>query len=154
MEPIIELIEKLTSRNWTESIAYNGDFEQVIKKISSQFHFNFPLDYLEMLKQFNGGEVFGFKSKIHLFPLEELEGMNYDERFDEDLPGMFVIGDDGGGGIYFYDKSDYFKKGINTVWLVRLSMLGFDDSFKVGENLTDVYQKIIANISLRQLRPK
>lgn len=60
--------------------------------------------YLSFMKRHNGGEGDIGSSWLQLYPLEELESVNYMYEITEFLPGHILIGSNGGGEFYGIDS--------------------------------------------------
>lgn len=67
-----------------------------VGEIVSQFPFNFPASYLDVIRFINGQEGgIGPESWIILFPLEELKDRNKNYKYlMDDIPDYFLIGKD------------------------------------------------------------
>ena len=62
-----------------------------------------PKQYLDFMREHNGGEGDIGEAWLVLFLLEELEEINYDYEIDKYLPGHIIIGSDGSGELYGVD---------------------------------------------------
>lgn len=93
--------------NWGEFIfnePYTGD---EIEKINDVI---LPKQYIDFMKEHNGGEGDIGETWLVLFPLEELQGMNDAYCIEEFLPGHIIIGTNGGGELYGIDaEGNYFN---------------------------------------------
>ena len=85
-----------------------GVSDETITKIESEVEFKFPKSYLEVMKQFNGGEGnIGNNSWLLLFPLEILKEVNEDyETLMTDIPDYFLFGKDAADTGYAFHKSN------------------------------------------------
>ena len=82
-----------------------------------------PSDYVAFLKSQNGGEgVIGNESYLILWAVEELEPFNREYEVGSDCPELLLIGSDGGGEAYAFDKR-------STPWcVVQVPFIGMDYS--------------------------
>lgn len=72
---------------------YSGEFETVIYGVE------LPKEYVEFMKEHNGGEGDTGESWLVLFPIEELKGINDD--YHDFLPdGNIIIGSNGSGELF------------------------------------------------------
>lgn len=98
----------------------------VIEKINEVV---LPKDYVEFMKNHNGGEGDVGETWLILYPMEELQEINDDYEIEEFLPGHIIIGSNGSGELYGIDnKGNYF----NVPFLIDeddLTLLGNDIEF-------------------------
>jgi hypothetical protein len=80
--------------------------EDALAEFSKASTFQLPGDYLEFLRQMNGGEGFVGEPFIRLYTVEELLAMNLGYKFPEFFPGFFLLGTDGGGEAYAFRTSE------------------------------------------------
>jgi hypothetical protein len=83
----------------------------LVDGVEASFQLKFPDDYKELLLISDGGSIHGPKTVFNYEPAEYLSGHNMSEFFTTNIPAMVVIGDDGGGSIYYYDPHDRLGKG-------------------------------------------
>lgn len=62
-----------------------------------------PAEYLDFLRESNGGEGFVGESYLVLWRAEELEPFNREYQVAERAPGIFLFGSDGGGEGFGFD---------------------------------------------------
>ena len=121
-----------------------------LAKVEEQFGVRLPEDYRELLLYSDGGTVEGPKIEMNFESIEGLYGQNDDERFSEGLPGMFVIGDDGFGGIFFYDPEGRLGHGAYALFDVKLGVLGFDDAVFAAATLTEAVTLVLGGADFRK----
>ena len=93
--------------NWGEFIFNEPYTGNDVEKINDVI---LPKQYINFMKEHNGGEGDIGETWLLLFPLEELQGMNDAYSIEEFLPGHIIIGTNGGGELYGIDaKGDYFN---------------------------------------------
>lgn len=142
--PLVTLLQSLPAFKW--SAREPGNL-QAIQALEQEFSLQLPQDYQEFILYSNGGEVRGDEAVINLESPEILMGHNLDEAFQEYTPGIFVIGDDAGGCIYFYDPTNQLGHGVYALFLLPLGTLNFEDAIFVGKNLTEVIANIVSGES-------
>lgn len=59
-----------------------------------------PQNYIDFMKEHNGGEGDTGESYIVLYPIEELQKINDEYEISEYLPNHIIIGGDGGEELY------------------------------------------------------
>ena len=91
--------------NWG-SFEFNNPY--VGEPIESVNGIELPKQYLDFMREHNGGEGDIGEAWLVLFPLEELEEINYDYEIDKYLPGHIIIGSDGSGELYGVDENCRF----------------------------------------------
>ncbi|SDF61138.1 SMI1/KNR4 family protein [Chitinophaga filiformis] len=108
-------------------------FSEIIDSIDC----NFPDDYLDFLRETNGGVGFIRDGKyVHFWRAEEL--IKFNDGFDEFLPDFFLIGSDGGGtGFAIRRKEGTF---------VSFPFIGADED--TIENVGKVFREFLAYLSL------
>ena len=67
-----------------------------------------PRNYLDFMRQHNGGEGDTGETWLALYPLEELRDINDDYEISEALPGHIIIGGNGGEEFYGIDADGMF----------------------------------------------
>lgn len=82
----------------TENITKNAPLEEArFLEISQSINCRFPSDYIDFMKQYNGGEgVISDGWYVRFWPLEELQEANEDYIVSEFAPKLLLIGSDGG----------------------------------------------------------
>ena len=91
--------------NFIKNLSCNTPASQIaITDFEKYSNFKLPKDYVEFLKETNGGEGFvGENSYVIFWPLEKLLEYNKAYNVQEYAPGLFLIGSDGGGEAYAFD---------------------------------------------------
>lgn len=110
---------------------------EVVARVEQTFDLRFPSDFLDVLAWSNGFGMSYHKTNFSVRRLETLESDNLDDQYEENIPGMFVLGTDGGGAIYFFDPRGALGHGEFAVFLVPQSELGFKDAMLVGSTFTE-----------------
>jgi len=72
---------------------------------SSRLGVTLPSDYLDFLRQYDGGEGFIGDNYIVLWKAEELADFNREYGVEKYAPGVLLFGSDGGGEGYGFDTS-------------------------------------------------
>ncbi|RAJ83330.1 SMI1/KNR4 family protein SUKH-1 [Chitinophaga dinghuensis] len=119
-------IKKLVSNLEQNPALTLVEFGMVVQSLP----FDFPLDYLDYMKECNGGEgVIGEDGRyIRFWPLEELMKANEDYSVSEFAPGLFFIGTDGGGTALGFKKA--------TGAFIEISFIGMSDNDAVERGWT------------------
>ncbi|HEY5750634.1 MAG TPA: SMI1/KNR4 family protein [Chryseolinea sp.] len=78
--------------------------QKAVSEFSSRADFKLPNGYLEFLSTSNGAEGQLEGSYLILWPIEELFSLNEGYYVDEFAPGFFIIGSDGSGTAFAFDK--------------------------------------------------
>jgi hypothetical protein len=137
---LVDLLGGLPSRQFGRRAPASPE---EIESVEREFQLTFPADYRSLLESSNGGSVTGDGSLLHLDSLAVSHTENADETMEEGLPGMFRIGSDGGGSLYFYDPNDKLGCDPWAVFLIPMSDLSTERSIFVGRTLTDVIERIV-----------
>jgi hypothetical protein len=98
-----------------------------IRRIRAESGVQLPGEYVEFLRQVNGGEGFiGPNAYVILWRLEELRKYNDDYQVGEYAPGLFLFGSDGGGEAFALDTRS------EAMPIVSVPFVGMDlDSARV-----------------------
>lgn len=115
---------------------------QVIEESEHEYGIELPDDYKTSLSQIGHGTIIGPNQSIYIERASSTIGWNQYEEFDV-IPGMFVIGDDGGGGVYYYDTQNALGLGEYAMFLVHLGSISPEYSRFVGYNLKELIAKIL-----------
>jgi hypothetical protein len=113
--------------------------------LENKYHLQLPADYRELMLITNGCGLYGHRTKLNLEQADELLWHNEDPRFTADLPGMFVIGDDNGDALFYYDPTNRLDKGAYAIFQVDFGMIGFPHSKHAAGSLTQLIEAILAN---------
>lgn len=100
-----------------------------------------PGDYIEWLRQTNGGEGFAGENYLILWRAEELEDFNREYEVGEYAPGLILIGSTGGGEAYAFDTRE-------TGWpVVRVPFIGMSLKYaiRVGGTFSDFLASLATN---------
>ena len=82
----------------------NGPAEAaVVESLSAALGIALPHDYLDFLRQHNGGEGFIGESYIVLWKAEEIALFNREYEVAKYAPGILMFGSNGGGDGYGFD---------------------------------------------------
>jgi len=131
MNPTLALVTK----NLTK---HKGASKDVITKVSSLLDFAFPQDYSEFMQETNGGEgSMGQANYLILWKIEELAKLN--KEYDAELyaPGYLIIGSNGGGTAYAFDKS---KSNVVSFEFVGMTME--EEAQLLGNDFTSFLQNL------------
>jgi hypothetical protein len=119
-----------------------GDAQR-LARLEQEHGVSFPDDFRDVMLWSDGfGNGFR-KTQINVLPLRRLGLLNTQEDVETYLSGMFAIGDDGGGALYFYDPKNALGRGTYAVFLVPQGEIGFDDAMFAGASLTDVVESVL-----------
>src|SRR5690349_2331702 len=75
----------------------------IIERLSSNLGVALPRDYLDFLRQHNGGEGFVGDNYVVFWRAEELADFNREYEVEKYAPGIIMFGSDGGGEGYGFD---------------------------------------------------
>jgi hypothetical protein len=147
---IATLIQKLLAGAWHPHRLRPapGKLDRIARKYSVERE----RDFRDLYQLYDGGSV-TLRSSIHLESVDGIAGLNEDEVFREDLAGMFLIGDDGGGWVYFYDPTDRLGMGAYALFMVSMGVLEYEHAIFVGRTLLEAVESVARGEDLHD-RPK
>jgi hypothetical protein len=122
---ILELLGGLPESQW---VTRPSAPPESLAALESKYHLQLPADYRELMLVTNGCGLYGHRTKLNLEQAEELLWYNEDPDFAAQLPGMFVIGDDGGGALFYYDPANRLGKGAYAIFQVDFGAMDFPPS--------------------------
>ncbi|HYA40391.1 MAG TPA: SMI1/KNR4 family protein [Syntrophobacteraceae bacterium] len=97
--------------------------DSMVKAFGLRSGLQLPPDYIDFLKIANGGEGFiGKRLYLILWKIEDVLSFNVAYKVDDYVPGLILIGSDGGGEAFGFDKT-------MSPWpMVRVPLIGMDRS--------------------------
>jgi hypothetical protein len=139
---ILERLRGLPESQWMTSPPATPESLLAIER---KYKLRLPGDYRELMQVTNGFGLYGHRTQLNLEPADELFWHNEDPRFTAKLPGMFVIGDDNGDALFYYDPTNRLGKGIYAIFQVDFGMIGFPHSKHAAASLSELIEAILAN---------
>ena len=119
-----------------------------IEEIESVTGFELPADLRELLAWSNGLEIKSSKTKFSMSNAYDLAYTSSEPHFEEDLPGMLILGSDNGGSVFYADPKNQIGRGAWAVYLVRMSEAGIPHSIFVGASFTEAIDTLLAETDL------
>jgi len=109
-----------------------------IEELSSRLSVTLTSDYLDFLRQHNGGEGFIGDNYIVLWKAEELADFNREYEVEKYAPGILLFGSDGGGDGYGFDTTSA------SMEIVRIPFIGMDRRYAipVATSFPDLFEKL------------
>lgn len=110
----------------------------VVERLSSDLGVALPSDYLEFLREHNGGEGFLGENYIIFWKAEELSDFNREYEVESYAPGIFLFASSGGGEAYGFDTR---SAGLP---IVRIPFIGMDRRYAepVATDFPDLFTKL------------
>ncbi len=146
-----EIIQLLEIHGEDEWFSGGKGSPRTVEKLEHKLNVNLPEDYRQLLAFSNGGSIIGSHSAIHLEDVEGVILQSTDPWYMQNLPGMVIIGDDGGGKVYFLDPLNRLEHGRDCVYLVPMSSIGVEGAVKVGDNLLDAVRRLYGGENFSRL---
>src|SRR4051794_18456447 len=108
----------------------------VVDDLSASLGVALPSDYLDFLRQHNGGEGFIGDNYIIFWKAEELADFNREYEVEKYAPGILLFGSDGGG--YGFDTQSAATP------IVRVPFIGMERRYAtpVAEDFPDLFAKL------------
>jgi hypothetical protein len=107
---------------------------------------NIPLDYLETMRIFNGGEGWINASYIRFYPLEDLSHVNHIYHVQEFLPKMLIFASTGGGEAYAFN----FDK--PQLMITKIPFIPLDIQY--GETISTDFESFILQLASEETENK
>jgi hypothetical protein len=105
----------------------------------------FPDDYRGVVLASNHAALTGPNESINFEPIEGVASLTADHAHS--LRDMVVVGDNGGGAVYFYDPNNALGHGQWALYWVNLGDLALDNARLAGKDLTDALHRIANGVS-------
>ena len=96
-----------------------------------------PADYIELLKQFNGGEGFVSEEYLRLDKAEELIEVNADIEIAQFDKNIFVIGGNGGGEFIAIDF-----RGKKPAYILTPFIFEYEAIIELGSSIDELFERI------------
>ncbi len=116
---------------------------QRLSELEGEYGVTFPADYRELKLAADGVSLGNGGSRLELEIIDETYDHLGDEVLEKNLPGMILIGSDGGGKAYFYDPKNRLGKGAFAVFMASFSAPFFEESIYLGGSLTEVIDRVL-----------
>lgn len=143
------LIERLRAQGtaFTPMLPVPG----VVESFETDLGRELPEDCRAWLTEFGGGTLNpGGVTPLCLLHVEELwDALEYEEYL-EHLPGMLVIGDSGGGDLYFYDPDGRMGAGEWSLWIVQMGVLDLARARFAGRSLSHAVERLLDGVDFMQ----
>jgi len=135
------LLALLQSHGWKGNIpVVPGEVETVAQRFGIA---RLPPDYQEVLTHSNGGSLYGFKTPLILFSVQEVLQLYREHDLYSHMAGSLIFGADGGGTLYAYDLRIHRESGAYQVFFVREDDSGYDKAIFRAPGLFSVAVRII-----------
>jgi len=110
----------------------------VVQGLSSNLEVPLPRDYLDFLRQHNGGEGFIGDRYIVLWKAEELADFNREYEVGKYAPGILLFGSNGGGEAYGFDTRSA------AMPIVRVPFIGMELRYAtpVAKDFPDLFAQL------------
>lgn len=140
MENIIDWLKQNPSIEW--DTYGEGDTEENIAAAEKNCGLQFPQDYKDLLRFSRGCSMGGKHERIELHTVDEAESLSEEPDNMLYIPGMFIIGGDGGGNFYYFDPQNLLGRGAYAVYHCSMGALSYKYSVFVGSSLRDAIKRI------------
>jgi hypothetical protein len=123
-------------RGWQLNV---GASEDAICDAVSSIGCSLPSDYMQFLRDYDGGEGFIGDNYVILWKAEELNVFNREYEVEQYAPGLLLIGSNGGGEGYGFDMRD------STLPVIRIPFIGMELRYVrvVGSGFTDFLNRLV-----------
>ncbi|MER9756695.1 SMI1/KNR4 family protein [Mesorhizobium sp. M0166] len=110
----------------------------VVDGLSARLGVALPKDYIDFLKEHNGGEGFIGDNYIIFFKAEELADFNREYEAEIYAPGILLFASNGGGEGYGFDTEDA------AMPIVRIPFIGMDrqSAETIACHLADLFARL------------
>ncbi|KAF1684583.1 SMI1/KNR4 family protein [Pseudoxanthomonas broegbernensis] len=107
----------------------------LVEGLSSSLGLVLPCDYLDFLRQHDGGEGFLGENYVIFWKASELADFNREYEVEKYAPGIFLFGSSGGGEGYGFDME------LTERLVVQIPFIGMDRrlAIPVAKNFPDLF---------------
>jgi hypothetical protein len=103
-----------------------------------------PEDFRASALEFGPWMVTGPRFTISVELIDDILSIVRDEDWSKDLPGMALIGSDGGDCWYYYDPLDKLGHGAFAVYMVERGVMTLAHSMYIAKTLVDATECVLA----------
>jgi len=114
-----------------------------VARCQANLRFPLPADYLQFLKQMNGGEGFIGNNFLRAWPVEDLIQFNKDYFVDVAAPELLLFGSSGGGEAFAFDTRSSPPLIVAVPFIVSL-----EDAIVIAPNFESFLQHLYHSESL------
>jgi len=144
----MSLVERLNTLPARKLEHREGASASEIAEIESVTGFTLPVDLRETLQWSNGIEIKSAKTGFWMANANDLAYTSSEPHFDEDLPGMLILGGDNGGAVFYADPNNRIGRGAWAIYFVHMSEAGIPHSRFVGASFTEAIETLLAETDI------
>lgn len=140
---IIRLLEELEGSLFMPMLAQPGAIEEFEAKRGERL----PDDIRQVLTRWGGGTItVPGVTPLGFGPVGNLLGWFDDPVFEEELSEMVIVGDTGGGYLYFYDPRNRLGRGPWWLYLVSMGDLEPRTAKPVAASATEALERLLEGV--------
>lgn len=115
-----------------------GATEEALRDAVASLAHSLPLDYMQFLREYNGGEGYVGDNYLILWRVEELSIFNREYEVDQYAPGLLLFGSNGGGEGYGFDTRSA------DMPVVRVPFIGMDLQYATptADSFSDLFVQL------------
>lgn len=143
VEPVAKRHSEVAPSSKGDNLAYvltEGQLDvpadlKLVDNLPVALGIDLPRDYLNFLRQHDGGEGFIKDHYIIIWKVTELADFNREYEVEKYAPGIFLFGSNGGGEAYGFDVED------KAMPVVLVPFIGMDRRFakRVTKSFSDLF---------------
>lgn len=142
-ERIVELLEGLEGDRFLTASPQPG----VVREFETEFGERLPDDIRQVFTRWGGGTLtVPGRTPLGFGPVDILMDTLYDTDYENDLPGMVVVGTTGGGYLYFYDPENRLGRGQWYLYLVSMGDMWLPAAQPVAASATEAVEKLLDGV--------
>lgn len=122
------------------------EMEELEREVGARF----PDDYRAVLLEVGPCAIAGPKIRFNVDLISTVVLSLDDDFLIERMPGIVMIGNDGGDYGYYYDPKGRLGRGAFALYFVEMGTLTFDQSHFVASTLTDAIDQVLAGENFRE----
>jgi hypothetical protein len=116
-----------------------GATEEALRDAVASLDHSLPPDYVQFLREHNGGEGFVGDNYLILWRAEELSTFNSEYEVDQYAPGLLLFGSNGGGEGYGFDTRSA------DMPIIRVPFIGMDLQYATptAGSFSDLFMQLV-----------
>jgi len=148
MHPLVKRLLSLSEEDFHHGLARP---REELDELERELGVPCPDDYRAVLLELGSCAIAGPRMRLNVDLTEDAILSLTDDVLNERMPGIVLIGNDGGDYGYYYDPAGRLGHGAFALYFVEMGTLTFEDSHFVAPTLTEAIERVLGGENFREL---